>query len=189
MRMSSGPSLRNEKPRSAWSICIDDTPMSSTTPSSASKPCACAISSRSPKRPGTSIRRFLNLAAKRGSARDRIGIAVDGNDLVLRMGIEDGARIAACAERAVDEGAAALRIERRADLHQENGNVTGQSASGSGSWAVAASRHRSRSPGEVFCTVRDSTIRLPNVFFRSRTFVRASSRCARKRSGSQIWNL
>jgi hypothetical protein len=35
MRMSSGPSARKEKPRSAWSICIDDTPMSRTTPSTA----------------------------------------------------------------------------------------------------------------------------------------------------------
>ena len=33
MRMSSGPSSRNEKPRSASSSCIEDTPRSSTTPS------------------------------------------------------------------------------------------------------------------------------------------------------------
>ena len=33
MRMSSGPSARKEKPRSASSICIEETPMSSTTPS------------------------------------------------------------------------------------------------------------------------------------------------------------
>jgi hypothetical protein len=31
-----GPSAWNEKPRSAWSSCIDDTPMSSVTPSTAS---------------------------------------------------------------------------------------------------------------------------------------------------------
>ena len=36
MRMSSGPSRRNEKPRAASSSCIDDTPRSSTTPSTAS---------------------------------------------------------------------------------------------------------------------------------------------------------
>src|SRR3546814_2826732 len=33
MRMSSGPSKRNEKPRSASSICGDETPRSSATPS------------------------------------------------------------------------------------------------------------------------------------------------------------
>ncbi len=145
MRMSSGPSLRNEKPRSAWSICIDDTPISSTTPSSASKPCACASLVEIAEASRNQHQAFLELAGQRGATGDRIGIAVDGNDLVLRMCIEDGARIAACAECAVDVRAAALRIESRADLRQENRNVTGQSASGSGSWAVAASRHRSRS--------------------------------------------
>ena len=35
IRMSSGPSRRNEKPRSAWSSCIEDTPTSITTPSTA----------------------------------------------------------------------------------------------------------------------------------------------------------
>jgi hypothetical protein len=34
MRMSSGPFRWKEKPRSASSICMDETPMSSTTPSS-----------------------------------------------------------------------------------------------------------------------------------------------------------
>ncbi len=34
MRMSSGPFFWKEKPRSASSICIEETPISSTTPSS-----------------------------------------------------------------------------------------------------------------------------------------------------------
>ena len=190
MRMSSGPSLRNEKPRSAWSSCIDDTPMSSTTPSTRVEALRAARSRRD-RRSGPApasggswtwrpARRRRRSHRDRGRWRRRC---------CCGCGIEDGARVAAGAERAVDEGAAALRIERVADLRQEHGNVTGRSASGSGSWAVAASRHRSRAPGEVSCTVRGSTIRVPNAFFRSRTFVRASSRCARKRSGSQIWNL
>ena len=37
IRMSSGPPRRNEKPRSASSSCIEDTPTSITTPSTASK--------------------------------------------------------------------------------------------------------------------------------------------------------
>jgi len=35
MRMSSGPSKRNEKPRAGSSICGEDTPRSSATPSTA----------------------------------------------------------------------------------------------------------------------------------------------------------
>ena len=38
MRMSSGPSLWNEKPRSGSSSCMEETPMSSTTPSAGAKP-------------------------------------------------------------------------------------------------------------------------------------------------------
>ena len=38
MRMSSGPSCRNEKPRSAWSSCMEETPISSVPPSTASTP-------------------------------------------------------------------------------------------------------------------------------------------------------
>ena len=38
IRMSSGPSRRNEKPRPAWSSCIEDTPTSITTPSTPSTP-------------------------------------------------------------------------------------------------------------------------------------------------------
>ena len=43
MRMSSGPSPWNEKPRSGSSSCIEETPMSSTTPSTGAKPCVAAI--------------------------------------------------------------------------------------------------------------------------------------------------
>ena len=115
------------------------------------------------------------------------GIAVDGDhDIVRRIAIENGPRVTAGAERRVDESAAALDIQRFADLFQEDGDMTVRSASGSGSWAVAASHHRSRPPGEISCTVRGSNIRVPNAFFSSRTFVRASSKCARKRVGSQI---
>jgi hypothetical protein len=38
MRMSSGPSAWKEKPRSAWSSCMEETPISSVTPSTASTP-------------------------------------------------------------------------------------------------------------------------------------------------------
>ncbi len=47
MRMSSGPSFWKEKPRSGRSICIDETPMSRTTPSAGANPIAAAILSMS----------------------------------------------------------------------------------------------------------------------------------------------
>jgi hypothetical protein len=46
MRMSSGPSKRKENPRSAWSSCMEETPMSSTTPSTMSWPRSRAAASR-----------------------------------------------------------------------------------------------------------------------------------------------
>ena len=59
MRMSSGPSSRNEKPRSASSSCIEDTPRSSTTPSTAAWPNFSATRSSAEKRSSTSVSRPL----------------------------------------------------------------------------------------------------------------------------------
>ena len=123
---------------------------------------------------------------ERGAGRHGVGIAIDGDHAVGGVGVEKGRRIAAGPEGAVDEDAAARDLQRLADLRQEHGHVTGQSASGAGR-AVAATRHRSRAPGGLFCTRPPG--REPRTFFRSRTFARASSRCVRKRSGSHIWNL
>ena len=47
--MSSGPSRMNEKPRSAWSNCIDETPMSNTTPSRRVSPLSAKASARTEK--------------------------------------------------------------------------------------------------------------------------------------------
>ena len=60
--------------------------------------------------------------------------------------------------------------------------MAGRSASGSGS-AVAASRHRSRAPGGCPATYAAPAIRLPRPCFRSRTFVRASSKMRTKALG------
>ena len=51
MRMSSGPSARKLKPRAGSSIWNEDTPRSSTTPSSACTPRAASSASMSPKPP------------------------------------------------------------------------------------------------------------------------------------------
>ncbi len=54
IRMSSGPSRMNENPRSGWSSCIDETPRSSTTPSSGS---AGVARQAAPNVPSTSCSR------------------------------------------------------------------------------------------------------------------------------------
>ena len=59
MRMSSGPSSRNEKPRGASSSCIEDTPRSSTTPSTAAWPNFSATRSSAEKRSSIKVSRPL----------------------------------------------------------------------------------------------------------------------------------
>src|SRR5690606_9030711 len=49
MRMSSGPSRMKEKPRSAWSSCMDETPISKTAPSSLALPLSSNASARPEK--------------------------------------------------------------------------------------------------------------------------------------------
>jgi hypothetical protein len=51
MRMSRGPSKRKEKPRAGSSICGEETPISSVTPSTSVTPRAVSSRSMSPKRP------------------------------------------------------------------------------------------------------------------------------------------
>ena len=88
---------------------MDDTPISSTTPSTRSMPCDARDRVEIAETPGDQQRRLLEFCREGGPARNRIGIAVDGDHAVVRIGVENGARVAACAERAVDESAAALR--------------------------------------------------------------------------------
>jgi len=57
MRMSSGPSARNEKPRAASSSCIDETPRSNTIPETASTPSGLSSDSISENRPSISVSR------------------------------------------------------------------------------------------------------------------------------------
>src|SRR5205085_11257292 len=112
--------------------------------------------------------------------RHRIAIAVDADD-TRAWHIENGACVSAGAERAVDVEAALARGEVLEHLAGEHGNMTGRSASGR---SAAAAHHHSR----AFCASCAAT-REPSCFFNARTVPVASASCARKRPGSQIWNL
>ena len=73
---------------------------------------------------------------------DRVGIAVDRNHPGTRR--EQRARVAAGAERSVDENLPLRRIERPQHLVEKNRNVAGRSATGV--VEAAGTRHHSVSP-------------------------------------------
>ena len=178
IRMSSGPSRRNEKPRPASSSCIDETPRSNTTPSTVSWPRPRATSSRLEKRSSTSVRRPAAALTRSAPECNRLLIAIDADHPAVR-GSENGAGIAAGAECRIDVDGAVPWREKLDHGMAEHGNVTSQSASDSRG-AVAA-RHHSRAPGGPSAALRE-----PSCFLCARTFSVASASSARKRLGSQI---
>ena len=89
MRMSSGPSAWKEKPRAGSSSCIEETPMSSTTPSAGAKPASPAMRSSSPKRPSTSVSRPVALLDERGPAAIAVRVAVDAEHARAGRGGQD----------------------------------------------------------------------------------------------------
>ena len=146
MRMSSGPSARKEKPRSAWSICIEETPMSSTTPSTLST-CSSSVENGA----WTSRSRPPDCCLQRAPGRDRIRIAVDGDD--RGAGRQDGARVAAGAERAVDDDLARLPAQAPPALRRagpECGGPVRQRRESSSPWpAIIPVAPQASSPAEA----------------------------------------
>ena len=124
--MSSGPPSRNEKPRSAWSSCIEETPTSITTPSTASTPCAAQTSARLEKRSSTSVSRPSDAIDQIEPAGNRRPVAVDADDAGSRR-VEDRAAVAAGAEGGVDIDSAVAGREHLDRLAAENGDMTGGS--------------------------------------------------------------
>ena len=59
---------------------------------------------------------------RRARQRQRVGVAIDP-DQPRRAGFEHHARVAAEADRAIDEDAAALRLQQRAHFVDQNRNV------------------------------------------------------------------
>ena len=126
IRMSSGPPSRNEKPRSAWSSCIEETPTSITTPSTAATPCAAQISARLENRSSTRVSRPSDSIDQIESAGNGRPVAVDADDPGSRD-IEDRAAIAAGAEGGVDIDAAVAGCEHLDRLAAENGDMARRS--------------------------------------------------------------
>ena len=112
-----------------------------TTPSSGATPQPRAIASRSPKRPSTSVRRPREAGDERRAGGDRGGIAIDRDD--ARAALEQRARIAARAERAVEIDAAGARRSARRAL----------SASSTGMWRAGPPAATSFSPRPAFIPV------------------------------------
>src|SRR5581483_11808807 len=118
---------------------------------------------------------------ERAAERDGVRIAVDGDDLAIRLR-EDGAAVAAGAKRGVDIDAAVPDLEEFNGGAAEHGNVGGWSASDS---RAAAARRHSRAPGAATCALRAAAWELSSVLS-SRTFWVASASSLRNRPGSQI---
>src|SRR6185369_14530318 len=95
-------------------------------------------------------------------------------------GSQNGARVTARAEGRIDDKAAVARVEELHDLGGQHGNVTSRSACGA-RFPGAATRHHSRAPGGFGPASRERRA--------ARKVAVACARCARKRCGSQIWNL
>ena len=122
--MSSGPEARNEKPRSAWSNCIDETPRSSATPSTSSTPSAAKQLGHVAEAAFDQAQPRRIALGKRLAGGDGVGIAVDGDHLAVGA-IEHRRRVAAGAERAVEIAAAVARLQRVDDFARENGDMAG----------------------------------------------------------------
>ena len=178
MRMSSGPSRRNEKPRSRF---IELHRGNAEVEHRAVDLLEAAASRRGLQVGELGLdqgQAAVRLVHEVGAERDGAPITIDADHAAVR-GAEDGARVAAGAKCRVEVDAAVAHREKLDGEPAEHGNVTSQSASDS-SFAAAA-RHHSRAPGGPSAVTRE-----PSCFLSARTFSVASASSARKRPGSQI---
>ena len=147
MRMSSGPSPWNEKPRSGSSSCIEETPMSSTTPSAGAKPGRlrrCGRARRSGLRPGSAGRRS---ASTSGPPRRWLPDRGRWPSTRAPAPREQRRGVAAGAERAVNEAFVRLAgpappAPREAARERGAASLCGAPSAGRG----AAARRHSRAP-------------------------------------------
>ncbi len=127
MRMSSGPSARKLKPRAGSSSWNEETPRSSTTPSSDGHAGAGEQRDHVAEAAVQQMQPAGMAGGQRGAAGDGVGIAVDRPQGAVD-GAEDRRRIAAAAERAVEIDAAVARRQGGEHLVQHHRNVAGLEA-------------------------------------------------------------
>jgi hypothetical protein len=126
MRMSSGPSSRKEKPRAASSSCIDETPRSNTTPSTAA---SWLRRWRSKFEKRSSTRSSRPCASSTSAAPSAIALWSRSMPITRAGCRQDRARIAAAAECRVDIETAVAHGEPIDGAAAEHGNMTSRSAS------------------------------------------------------------
>ena len=122
MRMSSGPSKRNEKPRAGLSICGELTPRSSSTPLTRVTPSAASLGQIAPK-PSWRIekRASRDVGAACG---DGLRVLVEGDQpAARRQPLEQRAGMAAAAEGGIDIDAVGCADEGLDGLVQQDGAV------------------------------------------------------------------
>ena len=119
IRMSSGPGREKEKPRSATSSCGEETPRSTSAPSTRSMPSerqhALGVAEV-----GAHGAEGLAEAGQAGAGRGegaRVAVGADH----LRTPLEQGLGVAAAAQRAVEDDHPGAGLEQLDDLALENG--------------------------------------------------------------------
>ena len=120
MRMSSGPSAEKEKPRSALSSCIEETPISSVMASTSPMPRSTSTRSIWLNRSSTSVSRGSGTSDR--ACFDRIGVAIEG-DHSSRPHPKQRGRIAACPKRSIDRGLALMDGHRGHNLFEKHRHV------------------------------------------------------------------
>ncbi len=115
--------MRKENPRAASSNWKDETPRSSTTPSSAATPDLVQQRDHVAELAVQQMQPAGMLRDEACPALDGVGIPIDRPQRAGGV-FQDGAGVAAAAERAVEVDAAIARIELRNDLGEHHGNMT-----------------------------------------------------------------
>ena len=149
----------------------------------ASRPARRRRRSSSEKRDSRSVSRSPNSSRSAVRAEDGARIAIERQHAAVG-GLEDGARIAAGAERCVDVGAAVYRSEAGDNLRKQHGDVARTTGLSGSSWPAA--RRHPRAPSLPSSSSEDERFPAPKSLRVWWTFSRARSRRSAKRSGCHI---
>ena len=121
--MSSGPSERNEKPRSAWSSCGELTPRSKSTPESGASPGVSITDDKAENGDRISVIRSPNETRRGPGGLEGHRVAVEANDAQRRVSLEKRLRMSASADGGVDERSGWHRGKERHHFVAQHGSV------------------------------------------------------------------